>query len=130
MWRLKGLVALVLMLAALILQVIAWTHAGFGPTNGGLASVFFGWTSLYVLFIVGSMFWLETIVATSYRYRNEPFRAAQVEPGHATGDADRSGQDIENPVDLNLAELAAFTQYWAIVAGIGVLTWLLLYLIS
>jgi len=119
LWRLKGLVALVLMLAALVLQIIAWTHAGFGPTDGGLASVFFGWTALYVLFVLGSAFWLETILATSYRFRNEPFGRAQVEPGH----------DIDNPVDLNTAELAALRQYWGVLAGIGVVTWLLLYVV-
>ena len=120
LWRLKGVVAVVLMLAALILQIIAWTHAGFGPTDGGLASVYFGWTALYVLFLLGSAFWLETILATSYRFRNEPFGKARVEPGH----------DIDNPVDLNTAELAALTQCWGVLAGIGVITWILLYLVK
>lgn len=130
LWRLKGAAAIALMLVALALQIVAWTHAGFGPTDGGLASVYFGWTSLYVLFVLGSAVWLEMILATSYRYRNEPFGHARVEPGHAAGDADRTAPDIENPVDLNTAELAALAQYWGVLAGIGIITWILLYLVK
>src|SRR5207302_9836460 len=37
-WRLKGLAALAVGLVGLVLQVLAWTHEGFGPTDGGFAS--------------------------------------------------------------------------------------------
>jgi heme/copper-type cytochrome/quinol oxidase subunit 3 len=128
-FRLKALVALVLGLAALVLQAVAWTQQGFGPADGGYASVYFGWTAFLWLFVLGTLFWLETVLATSYRYRNEPMGAASVPPGHASGDPDRMAHDIRNPVELNRASLAALSFYWTFLAGIAVLTWIVLYLI-
>jgi heme/copper-type cytochrome/quinol oxidase subunit 3 len=128
-WRLKGVLALGLGVAALVVQVVAWTHQGFGPADGGFASVYFGWTAFQFLFGFGTLFWLETVLATSYRYRNEPTGAASVPPGHASGDPHRAGHDIRNPVALNTASLAALSFYWTFLAGIAVLAWIVLYLI-
>ena len=50
-WRMGGLLALVLGLAAIAAQVVEWASLGFGPTQGGFASVFLGWTGLYWLFL-------------------------------------------------------------------------------
>jgi heme/copper-type cytochrome/quinol oxidase subunit 3 len=129
MWRAKGTVALVLGVVAVILQVISWGQIGFGPTDGGFASVYLAWTGFYALFVVGAMFWLETILAVSYRYRNSAMGAARVEPGHASGDPDRTGHDIANPVALNTSSLAALTSHLGVLAGIGVVTWIVLYLL-
>jgi len=128
-FRLKGFGALALGLAALILQVVAWTQQDFGPTDGGFASVFFGWTAFLFLFVLGAMYWLETVLATSWRYRNEPMGNASVPPGHASGDPGRMGHDIRDPVGLNRAELAALSFYWTFLAGIAVVAWIILYLI-
>jgi len=38
-WRLKGAGALLAGVAGLVLQVVAWTQQGFGPADGGFASV-------------------------------------------------------------------------------------------
>ncbi len=128
-WRLKGLAALVLGILAIVLQIVAWTQVSFGPTDGAYASVYFGWSSLYALFVLLTLVWLEMCLAVSFRYRNEAFGAATVEPGDAAGDPYRSGQDIENPVALNTAEVEALAFYWSVLAGIGVVTWLILYLV-
>jgi heme/copper-type cytochrome/quinol oxidase subunit 3 len=128
-FRLKGLVALVFGLAALALQAAAWTQQSFGPADGGYASVWFGWTAFLWLFVLGTMFWLETTLATSWRYRNEPMGSATVAPGHASGDPGRTGHDIRNAVDLNRAEVAALSSYWTFLAGIAVVTWIVLYLV-
>jgi heme/copper-type cytochrome/quinol oxidase subunit 3 len=128
-FRLKGLAGLVLAVAALVLQAVGWTQQGFGPADGGFASVYFGWTAFIWLFALGTVFWIETVLATSYRYRKEPTGAANVPPGHASGDPDRMAHDIRNPVELNRASLAALSFYWSFLAGIAVLTWIVLYLI-
>jgi heme/copper-type cytochrome/quinol oxidase subunit 3 len=128
-FRLKAFAGLLLGLAALVLQTIAWTQQSFGPTDGGYASVYFGWTAFMWLFVLGTMFWLETVLATSYRYRKDPQGAASVAPGHASGDPDRMASDIRNPVELNRASLGALSFYWTFLAGIAVLTWIVLYLI-
>jgi heme/copper-type cytochrome/quinol oxidase subunit 3 len=128
-WRLKGLGVLTLGVAAIVLQIIAWVTIGFGPTDGGYASVYLGWTGLYTIFVFGTIYWLETCIAVSYRYRSAPFGKAEVEPGDASGDPYREAPDIQNPVDLNTAELAALSFTWSTLAAIGVVTWFVLYVV-
>ena len=126
-WRWVGLVALALGLAAVVLQVVEWATIGFGPTEGGFASVFLGWTGLYILFVFCTMYWLETLLAASFRYRGRG--ASGHAPGEASGDAERTGDDIEQPLSLIGPSARAFAFYWAILAGIGVATWLILYVL-
>jgi len=126
-WRVKGALALTIGIVAVVLQVIEWTTVGFGPADGGYASVFFGWTAFSVLFLAGSLFWLETVLATSIRWGRVP-APAPFAPGEAAGDADRPGRDIADPLSLVRAGLDALSFYWSFLAGVGVLTWILLYL--
>jgi hypothetical protein len=111
-----------------VLQVVEYATIGFGPTEGGFASVFLGWTGLYALFVLCTMYWLETLIATSFRYRGRS-TATGHEPGEASGDAHRTGDDIKQPLSLLWASSKAFSFYWAILAGIGVATWLILYVL-
>jgi hypothetical protein len=128
-WRLKGLGAFAFGVAAIALQIIAWASIGFGPTDGGYASVYLGWTGLYTIFVFGTLYWLETCLALSYRYRGEPFGKAEVAPGDASGDAHREAHDIANPVHLNTSEVSALTFTWTTLVAIGVVTWLVLYVL-
>ena len=128
-WRVKGAAALALGLVSLVLQVVAWTRQGFGPSDGGFASVYFGWTAFIFLFVLGTMFWLETVLATSIRYRGWSKGERTVSPGQASGDPGRLGTDIRDPVSLIRAELGALSFYWTFLAGIAVLTWAVLYLV-
>ena len=126
-WRIKGAAALLLGLVGLVLQVIAWTHEGFGPADGGFASVYFGWTAFLFLFVLGAMMWLEMTLATSLRYARVPGGAPA--PGEASGDPHRTGHDIRDPLSLVRAELVGLSFYWTFLAGIAVVTWIILYLI-
>jgi heme/copper-type cytochrome/quinol oxidase subunit 3 len=126
-WRVKGLAALAFGVVGLVLQVIAWTQEGFGPTDGGYASVYYGWTAFLFLFVLGTLLWLEMTVATSFRYRKIPSGAPP--PGHASGDPHRTTHDIRDPLSLVRAELVALSFYWSFLAGIAVVTWIILYLI-
>jgi heme/copper-type cytochrome/quinol oxidase subunit 3 len=94
---------LVLGIAAVVLQLIEYTRLSFGPTDGGFASVFVGWTGLYVVIVLVTMLWLEIAVASLLR----------------------SGQ----PVSSRRSEVDAVGFYWAFVAGLGVLTFVFLYLL-
>lgn len=123
-FRMKGMLALLLGFAALVLQFVTWTQQDFGPADGGFASVYFGWTAFMWLFVLFTLFWLETVVATSWRYRTHG-----VPPGHGSGDPGRMGSDIRNPIELNRAELSALSFYWTFLAGIAVVTWIVLYLV-
>jgi heme/copper-type cytochrome/quinol oxidase subunit 3 len=126
-WRLKGLLALAAGLLAVVLQFVEWFSAGFGPADGGYASVFIGWTAFNVLFVLGTLFWLENLVATAFRYRRIPSGAPA--PGEASGDAGRLGHDIADPLSLVRAGLESLSFYWAFLAGLGVFAWIVLYLL-
>lgn len=99
--RRKLALGLALGVGALAVQVVEWTTVGFGPTDGGYASVFVGWTGFYFLFALVTLCWLEAQLATALRHR-----------------------------DLTLTGLEALAYYWAFLATIGVLTWIVLYLVT
>ncbi len=127
-WRVKGVAALLLGLAAVVLQFVAWTQQNAGPADGAFASVYVGWTAFQVLFVLCTLFWLETTVATSIRYRPQPVPSTPA-PGEASGDSYRTGHDIKDPLALVRAELVALSFYWTFLAGICVVAWFVLYVI-
>ncbi|MCW2963104.1 MAG: hypothetical protein JWO17_356 [Actinomycetia bacterium] len=127
-WRFKGAIVLALLLAGVVLQIVEWSTQSFGPTDGPYASVYLGWTGLLSLFVVGLLYWVETTLATSFRYRNTR-RGAPVPAGHASGDGDRSDPDIENPLSLIRSELEAVSFYATFLSGIGIVTWFVLYVL-
>jgi heme/copper-type cytochrome/quinol oxidase subunit 3 len=127
-WRVKGAFALALLLATVVLQIVEWSTQGFGPTDGPYASVYLGWTGLLAVFVLGLAYWVETTLATSIRYRNT-VRGEAVPEGHASGDPDRTAPDIENPLSLVEPELEAVSFFAMFLAGIGCVTWVILYLL-
>ena len=122
-WRSRGLVALLLALAALVLQCVEFATLGFGPSSGTYASVFVGWSGLMAVFVLGGIYWLETILATSFRYR----KTVRLAPGEAAGDSYRSRQDIADPLALVLPGLEAFSFFWLMLGIIEVVTYILLF---
>jgi heme/copper-type cytochrome/quinol oxidase subunit 3 len=126
-WRIKGIAALLVGLVGLVLQVVAWTQASFGPADGGYASVYFGWTAFIFLFVLGTLIWLEMTLATSLRYSRT--EGDQPAPGEASGDPHRTAHDIRDPLSLVRAELVGLSFYWTFLAGIAVVTWIVLYLV-
>lgn len=107
--------ALVLGLAAVVLQCIEYTIQKFGPTDGAYASVYVGWTALFMVAVLGTLYWLETLLATELRAR----RAPPVEP-HS---------DIAEPHRLTAPGLDAAVFYWCYLVAIGVIAYVTLYLI-
>jgi heme/copper-type cytochrome/quinol oxidase subunit 3 len=110
-----GTGAIVLLLVALVLQVIAWASLDFGPASGGYASVYTGWTIFYAVFALMSGYWIETQVATAWRRGRSgvPDTAAHV----LTDDR------------LTHANLEACSFYWSFYVAIGVVTFVILYLL-
>jgi heme/copper-type cytochrome/quinol oxidase subunit 3 len=82
-WRIGSLLALVLGLAAIVVQFIEYYNLKFGATSGGLASVFLGFTVVFVMFWFGAVYWIETLWAQSLR---------QPAAAHADGVAEPSSQ--------------------------------------
>jgi len=126
-WRIKGALALLALVAAVVLQIVQWSTLNFGPTDGPYASVFLGWSGLLALFTFGLAYWVETTLAISVRYRGRAFEPLPA--GHGSGDADRTEPDIDDPISLVRPELEAVSGYALTIAGIAVVTWVILYLI-
>lgn len=64
-WRNASLAAWVLALAAVGLQLLEYYNLSFGATDGGLASVFTGFTATFIVFWLGAVYWIETLWAQS-----------------------------------------------------------------
>ncbi len=97
-------VSLLLGLLGCALQALEYAHIPFGPQSGGYASVFFGWTALYVVVALLALYRVETAFAVGVRNR----------------------RDSEHPPPAGLLPGA---YYWALLAAVGVLAWILLYLV-
>jgi heme/copper-type cytochrome/quinol oxidase subunit 3 len=112
-----GLAALVMAFAAIVLQFIEYTQLDFGASQGGYAAVFFGWTALYAVLGVGCLYWIETQLATLWRARREGL-SRPVREGVPTED-----------IALMRANIDACSFFWAYYAGVGVLMFIILYLV-
>jgi heme/copper-type cytochrome/quinol oxidase subunit 3 len=80
MWRATAWAALVLALAAIGLQCAQFSSLGFGPTDAAYASVFVGWSGLFTVFLLGTSYWLVTVIGDVTRTGSLPVvRAAAVD---------------------------------------------------
>jgi heme/copper-type cytochrome/quinol oxidase subunit 3 len=100
-WVAASGLALGLALFGCAAQAFEYAHISFGPESGGYASVFFGWTALYVVVALLAMYRLETVFAAGLRERGAP-----PPEGFVAG-----------------------AWYWGLLATIGVLAWIVLYLV-
>jgi heme/copper-type cytochrome/quinol oxidase subunit 3 len=109
--------ALLLGLAAAVLQCVQYVKLGFGPANGAYASVYIGWTATFTLFLMFCIYWIETQVATIWRLRRgevrRPVEAGVPVPETAITDAG----------------LRACSFFWTFYVAIGVITFVILYLV-
>jgi hypothetical protein len=105
-----GLAALLLGLVGIALQLVQYSVLGFGPISGGYASVYFGWTATYAFGALWGLYWIETQVATIWRTR-------------------RNGASSHLDVSLLRAGLSACSICWTFFVGIGVIMFIVLYLV-
>jgi heme/copper-type cytochrome/quinol oxidase subunit 3 len=111
-----GLIAVGLGLAAVILQFVEYIVLNFGATQGGYAAVFFGWTSTYAVVAVMGLYWIQIQVATLMRVRRDGKMRETDVPTSETA--------------LLLAGIESSSFYWAYFVAIGVLAYILLYLVG
>jgi heme/copper-type cytochrome/quinol oxidase subunit 3 len=67
-WRAASLAALGLGLIAVLVQLVDYHEIHFHTAGGGYASVFWGWTLVFMVCWVGALYWIETLVAQSLRH--------------------------------------------------------------
>jgi heme/copper-type cytochrome/quinol oxidase subunit 3 len=112
-----GIIAVVFSLLAVALQFFEYTTLDFGAASGGYAAVFYGWTSLYAIVALFGIYWIETQVASLWRMRREGVQRAVIEgvPAH--------------DADVLQAGIEASSFYWAYFVAIGVIAWIVLYVV-
>jgi heme/copper-type cytochrome/quinol oxidase subunit 3 len=111
-----GIIAVVMGVAAIVLQFVEYTVLDFGASQGGYAAVFFGWTATYAIAALPGLYWIEVQVASLWRVRREGEMRETEVPTSETA--------------LLLAGIEASSFYWAFFVAIGVLAYILLYLIG
>jgi heme/copper-type cytochrome/quinol oxidase subunit 3 len=112
-----GIAALVMAVLAIVLQFVEYTTLGFGPASGAYASVFIGWTASYAVFGIGCLYWIETQIASLWRARREGIDRPV-----------REGVPAED-IALVRAGIDACSFFWAYYAAIGVVAFIILYLV-
>lgn len=94
-------------LATIAVQAIAYSRLGFGPTDGGFASVYVASTGAFLLVLLFATVWLETVLVAFHRTKAEP-----------------EGLPLEQ-----VHRLEAFAFYASFLAGIAVFLFVILYLV-
>ncbi len=111
-----GMIAVGMGLVAVALQFFEYTVLDFGAASGGSAAVFFGWTATYAVVALMGLYWIEVQVASLWRVRREG-----------------KMREIDVPTTetaLLQVGIEASSFYWSFFVAIGVLAYILLYLIG
>lgn len=116
-WQVAAWAAFGSLLVAIGLQIYEYTRLPFFPGSSGYASTFVGWTVMNLMMLVGALYWIETLVATSIRLR------------HALPEG-KTIADSQSPRAQKFrANLESCTAYFQFSAAVAVLFWALFYLI-
>ncbi len=116
-WQTGGTVALVLGLAAVVLQVIDLLTLPFYPGSSGYSSLFVGTYPVYLFIVFCAMVWLETLLMRS---RSIPGISFVEQPPTFTE---------AFTVQRFQATLSGFTLTWNYLAVVGIVFWVLFYLL-
>jgi heme/copper-type cytochrome/quinol oxidase subunit 3 len=111
-----GVIAVLFTLLAVALQFYEYTTLDFGAASGGYAAVFFGWTATYAVIALMGIYWVEVQVASLWRVRREGKTRETEVP---------TSEDA-----LLRAGIEASSFYWAYFVAIGVLAYIILYLVG
>jgi hypothetical protein len=117
-WEVAGWVAVGGGLLATGLQIWEYTQLGWFPASSGYASCFVGWGALNAALLLGSVFWLESLLARAIRLR----RALAEDGGAAISQLP--------PARHFRASLDGATYFWWFAAVINLIFWLLFYVIT
>lgn len=116
-------ISLLLIYAALGVQCYQWATLPFGPGSGPYASVFVAWTGFYAgVALLTAIYWLQTMVTGSYLTRHVP-------PGPVVSVAGQTGGEGAISARIGV-EAQSFAFYWYFLAGVQVVTFLLLYIVA
>ncbi len=117
LWQIGAVVALLLGLAAIVLQILELLYLPFWPGSSGFSSVFTGFYPVFIVVLLAAMVWLETLLA---RARFIPaISFVEQPPTYKEAFAVQRFQ----------ASLSGFATVWNFLAIVAVLFWVLFYVI-
>jgi len=116
-WRTGAVVALTLGLGAVGLQIWQLLNLSFWPGASGFASVFTGFSPVYLVVALAVMIWLETLIMRCRAIPEISF--VEQPPTYAEAFAVQRFQ----------AALSAFTVVWNYLAVVAIVAWVLFYLL-
>jgi heme/copper-type cytochrome/quinol oxidase subunit 3 len=114
-WQVSALVAAFLGLGAVVLQIIELIYLPFPPGSSGYASCFTGFYPVFIVLLLGGVFWLETLLARS-----------RFIPAISFVEQPPTFAEVRN-VQRFQANLSAFTAVWNFFALMALLFWFLFY---
>ena len=116
-WQIGALIALLLGVAAVVLQLLELLYLPFWPGSSGYASVFVGFYAVFAVVLLAGLVWLEMLLARSRSIPTIFF--VEQPPTYAEAFAVQRFQ----------ANLSAFNLTWTFLAVMAVLFWFLFYVI-
>lgn len=115
-WQVTGWTVVLVGLAIVSIQIFELTKIPFYPGSSGYASCFIAWAVMNITLILGSTYWIETLLARHIRLR----RAL----------AEEGARDAALPAErLFRANAEGCTLFWEFVALIALLFWLFFYVV-
>lgn len=117
LWQIGAVIALLLGVAAIVLQILELLFLPFWPGSSGFSSVFTGFYPVFVVVLLAAMIWLETLLA---RARFIPaISFVEQPPTYREAFAVQRFQ----------SSLSGFATVWNFLAVVAVLFWVLFYVI-
>src|SRR5215472_13861898 len=116
-WQIGGVIALLLGLAAVVVQLVQLLTLPFWPGSSGYASVYVGFYPVFLVILLGAMVWLETLLMRSRFIPAISF--VEQPPTYKEAFAVQRFQ----------ANLSAFSLVWSFLAVMAILFWVLFYVI-
>jgi len=117
LWQTGAVIALLLGLAAVVMQIIQLLFLPFWPGSSGYASVYVGFYPVFLVVLLGAMVWLEMLLMRSRFIPAISF--VEQPPTYTEAFAVQRFQ----------ANLSAFSLVWSYLAVMAILFWVLFYAI-
>jgi heme/copper-type cytochrome/quinol oxidase subunit 3 len=115
-WVVAGWVTVGAGLVAVLLQIWELIKLPFYPGSSGYSSCFIAWAVMNISLLLGSVYWIETLLARSIRLH----RALVSEAGHTAA---------LPPERMFMANAAGCALFWQFAAVVSAFFWLLFYII-
>ncbi len=109
-WQVSAVISLFLIAIACGLQIWDMTRLPFQPASSAYAGVFIAWMPVYIFYMLGQFYWLETLVAQAIR---RP-RSVLAETSEGVIVVSRFGANVEGYVLFSQFMIVASAVIWVL----------------